>query len=308
MAASETTPATARPPVTMMLVDVANVVMRCALGGSVPPKTAGERAANMIERAAAQLGATHMVLVLDSMSPTWRKQLDADYKKDRTTDTMPFVAALFAEATARNWASTMVDGEEADDVIGSLAVRLRARARVLILTGDSDALALVDDPDPDGTPNGIFVVRPVPASKALVVLDAAAVRAEYDLEPRQLTDMKAIAGEPGDGITGIKGIGDGRASDLLRRYGTLEEVIEAGERGETKYATMVYEQRALVRHARRLVELRTNLPVPPIPPRVCAVDPELARRHAPGFRIERPRETTGAPVPGPAARRSSMRR
>ena len=72
----------------LLLVDGSNVVMRCALGGDVPPGQAVPTATAMIERAARQAEVTHLVIALDSPdSPCWRKDLYPAYKANRVRKT-----------------------------------------------------------------------------------------------------------------------------------------------------------------------------------------------------------------------------
>jgi DNA polymerase-1 len=84
-------------------------------------------------------------------------------------------------------------------------------------------------------------------------------------------DYKAMVGDRGDNVPGVDGIGKKRAAELLDRYGTLEEIIAAGSGSACKHSRRVFDSAEAARLSRQLVQLRTDVPIPPIPPASCAV-------------------------------------
>ncbi len=125
---------------------------------------------------------------------------------------------------ALGWQVIEHDSLEADDLLGSLAhVEESAGGRALILTGDRDMFQC--------------------ASEAVSVLllggrgkrgpeevGPAEVKARYGIEPQLVPDFIALRGDPSDGLPGMKGIGEKRAADILRRHGSLAAALEAAER------------------------------------------------------------------------------
>jgi len=78
--------------------------------------------------------------------------------------------------------------------------------------------------------------------------------------PTALVELKAMTGESGDNVPGVKGIGDVRALALLTAHNDLEGVIAAGLRNACKHSTMVADDAVLARLSRRLVTLATDVP------------------------------------------------
>ena len=110
-------------------------------------------------------------------------------------------------------------GYEADDVIGTIAERAKELgASVLIVTGDTDAFQLVDE--------NVQVLTSGRRFSDTVVYDVRAIRERYGLEPRQLIDYKALVGDRSDNIRGVHGIGEKTATQLLRRFGSVESIYE----------------------------------------------------------------------------------
>jgi DNA polymerase I len=115
-----------------------------------------------------------------------------------------------------------VEGFEADDVIASLAERaLRASppVPVLIVTGDRDVFQLIDA---DGVIKVMATSRGITDTK---IYDRQAVIDRYGIAPELIPDFYGLKGDTSDDIPGIPGIGDKTASELLRAYGSLEDVL-----------------------------------------------------------------------------------
>ena len=127
---------------------------------------------------------------------------------------------------AFGWRSIAVEELEADDVLGSLArVETAAGGEALLFTGDRDMFQCVGD--------AVTVLFPRGGKDGPELVDAAAVRARYGIEPGQVPDFIALRGDPSDGLPGAKGIGAKTARDLLRAHGTLEGVIAAASKPGT---------------------------------------------------------------------------
>src|SRR5947208_518210 len=117
-----------------------------------------------------------------------------------------------------------VDGGEADDVIATLAERGREEGlQVTIVTGDRDAFQLID---PDGRVKVMATARGITDTK---LYDHEAVRERYGIPPELIPDFYGLKGDTSDNIPGVPGIGDKTASDLLQRFGSLEDVLASIE-------------------------------------------------------------------------------
>lgn len=123
----------------LLIVDGSNVVMRAAFGGDVAPRQAVPVASGMIERAARECEATHLVVALDCPGePSWRRVFYPEYKANRTCETAEWITAAWREWSQAGWYVENQAGFEADDIIATVAVRARERAEVFIYSSDSD--------------------------------------------------------------------------------------------------------------------------------------------------------------------------
>jgi 5'-3' exonuclease len=129
--------------------------------------------------------------------------------------------ALLAEF---GWTVSGSDDLEADDVMFSLAEReAAAGGRALLLTGDRDLYAAVGE--------GVAVVEMLKGGRhGLIGPDG--VRERYGVEPELVADFIALRGDPSDGLPGAPGIGAKTAAQLLRRYGPLEQLLDAARAAE----------------------------------------------------------------------------
>ena len=109
------------------------------------------------------------------------------------------------------------EGFEADDVLATLARQAEAQSvDAMIVTGDRDILQMVDE--------HISVLTSGRKFSDTIIYDPAGVQAKYSLRPDQLVDLKALLGDKSDNIPGVKGIGEKGATDLLKKYGSLDAV------------------------------------------------------------------------------------
>lgn len=248
----------------VIICDGSNLVMRAAFGGDIEPQVAVKTATGLIERAARQCQATHLVVALDSPTGTasWRRSIYPAYKANRTKDTQPWLLAACEAWTRKGWWVEEASGFEADDLLATLAIRLlAAKQQAVILSGDSDLLPLLSD--------GAEILKPYNGGIFLPVTEDD-VRKKYDIEkPSQLVDLKAMTGETGDNVEGVISIGPKRAAKLLFSYDDLEAIIEAGFAEKCRDSIKVAEQAEVARLAKRLVTLDRNVPIPPINPSKC---------------------------------------
>lgn len=153
---------------------------------------------------------------------TGRDQLYPDYKGTR--EKMPpeleaQISRIIGVVRAFNIPVLMLNGYEADDLMGTAAVQAEAQgADVRLVTGDRDLFQLI-------TPHTTVrysSTKPVPE----VIYDEATFRQEWGFEPIRLPDYKGLVGDTSDNIPGVKGIGDKTATQLLQQYPTLEAIYE----------------------------------------------------------------------------------
>ncbi|MEJ0074510.1 MAG: 5'-3' exonuclease [Alphaproteobacteria bacterium] len=112
-------------------------------------------------------------------------------------------------------------GYEADDFLAAaVAAEERRKGTVLVASGDRDSFQLASP--------ATTILYPVRAGE-MARIGPAEVRARYGVEPRQVPDFVALRGDPSDKLPGVPGVGPQGAAALVRKYGTLEEVLAAGK-------------------------------------------------------------------------------
>ncbi|MBR8184304.1 MULTISPECIES: DNA polymerase I [Burkholderia] len=177
---------------------------------------------NMLRRMRKEVSAEYSACVFDAKGKTFRDDLYADYKANRPS--MPPDLALQVEpihgaVRALGWPLLMVDGVEADDVIGTLAREAeRHGMNVIVSTGDKDLAQLVSD--------RVTLVNTMTNE----TLDRDGVIAKFGVPPERIIDYLALIGDTVDNVPGVEKCGPKTAVKWLSQYDSLDGVIEhAGE-------------------------------------------------------------------------------
>lgn len=156
----------------------------------------------------------------DLAAPTFRHKQYEQYKATRTKAPDELYAQIpRVKEVVRTFNIPIYEKEgfEADDLIGTLAKQAAEKGfQIIIVTGDMDTLQLVD------RNTSVYAMRRGLSDS--VLYDEEGVLQRYGLKPKQLIDFKGLRGDPSDNIPGVKGVGEKTATDLLQKYGTLENV------------------------------------------------------------------------------------
>ena len=203
---------------------------------------------------------THAVLAMDPGGPTFRHEAYAPYKAQRQKMPEDLAASIpyaFELAEALKIPVVRVDGFEADDVMGTLAVKGAAAGfDVYMATPDKDAAQLVRP--------GVKLYRPAHAGDAAEIYDEAKVCEHWHLrDPLQMIDYLALAGDTADNIPGIRGVGEKTAADLLSKYGSVEGILENQAKLKGKLAEKVFAGREDAKISKFLTAIRTDVPIEP---------------------------------------------
>ena len=203
---------------------------------------------------------THAVLAMDPGGPTFRHEAYAPYKAQRQKMPEDLAASIpyaFELAEALKIPVVRVEGFEADDVMGTLAVKGAAAGfDVYMATPDKDAAQLVRP--------GVKLYRPAHAGDAAEIYDEAKVCEHWHLrDPQQMIDYLALAGDTADNIPGIRGVGEKTATDLLSKYGSVEGILENQAKLKGKLAEKVFAGREDVKVSKFLTTIRTDVPIEP---------------------------------------------
>lgn len=203
---------------------------------------------------------THAVLAMDPGGPTFRHEAYAPYKAQRQKMPEDLAASIpyaFELAEALKIPVVRVDGFEADDVMGTLAVKgAEAGFDVYMATPDKDAAQIVRP--------GIKLYRQARSGDAAEIYDEKGVTDKWGFtSPLQMIDYLALAGDASDNIPGIRGVGEKTASDLLQRFGSVEGIIENVGKLKGKLAEKVFNGREDAKISKFLTTIRTDVPIEP---------------------------------------------
>jgi len=154
--------------------------------------------------------------------PDWRVDLIPSYKEHRTGEPIPPALIPQVPVILDSLAAVGVDvvgleGYEAEDIIASLATKVSPPIEVA--SGDRDLFSLV---------RGRDVIVLYPEKGGIAVVDEAEVERRYSIPGQSYADYAILRGDPSDGLPGLAGVGNKKAADLVRRYGSVAAMIEAG--------------------------------------------------------------------------------
>lgn len=112
------------------------------------------------------------------------------------------------------------EGFEADDLLGTLSEQLKKQpnTRVIIASGDMDTFQLID--------GDVVTVYTLKKANEAALFNAQSIIDRFGFAPSYIPDYKGLSGDTSDNIIGIKGIGDKTATELIKRYGTIEEMYK----------------------------------------------------------------------------------
>lgn len=171
---------------------------------------------NMIKSLIAQVQPSHIAVVFDAKGKTFRDELFEQYKSHRPPmpdDLRLQIQPLHNMIRALGIPLLSIEGVEADDVIGTLAVQASAQGKkVLISTGDKDMAQLVDD--------NIMLINTMNNS----LLDRDGVIEKYGIPPELIIDYLALMGDSADNIPGVAGVGEKTALGLLQGIGSMADI------------------------------------------------------------------------------------
>jgi DNA polymerase-1 len=213
---------------------------------------------SIVLRGIQDLQPDYVAVAFDLSGPTFRHEQYADYKATRTR--MPDdLAAQFPKVREVVKALRIpvyeLQGYEADDVIGTLAVQAEARdVETTIVSVDLDMLQLVSDR------TRLMTTRS--GVENTVIYDPARIWERFGLRPDQMIDYKALKGDPTDNIPGVPGVGEKTAAKLVAEFGGLEALYERiAEVRPEKLREKLIEHRDQVFAGRDLTTIVRDLPV-----------------------------------------------
>ena len=209
---------------------------------------------NMLRKLLNEYDPQFMAVVFDSSSKTFRHELSADYKANRTQmpdDLRSQIKPLHALIRAMGIPLISASGVEADDVLGVLACYgKREGFDVIIATGDKDMAQLVNEK--------ITLEDTMSKTK----LNSEGVFEKFGVRPNQIADYLALVGDSSDNIAGVPKVGTKTASKWLAEYETLDNLVANADKITGKVGENLREHLPKLELAKKLTVIRCDLDLP----------------------------------------------
>jgi len=209
---------------------------------------------NMLRRLHKDVPSNYSACVFDAKGKTFRDDLYPEYKAGRPPmpeDLSRQIVPLRESIRAMGWPLLEVEGVEADDVIGTLALEAEGRGiRTVISSGDKDLTQLV----------GPLVTMVNTMSSE--TFDEAGVSTKFGVKPERIIDYLTLVGDSVDNIPGVDKVGPKTAVKWLSRYGTLDNLLAHAEEVSGAVGENLRRAKDWLPQARRLVTLRRDVQLP----------------------------------------------
>ena len=208
---------------------------------------------NMLRRLQQDVVADYNACVFDAKGKTFRDDWYPQYKANRPpmpADLASQIAPLHAAIRAMGWPLLMVDGVEADDVIGTLASQASQQGiQTVISTGDKDMAQLVDA--------HVSLIN----TMSNEMLDEAAVLAKFGVAPNRMVDYLSLIGDTVDNVPGVDKVGPKTAVKWLAQFDTLDALIAHAEQIKGAVGDNLRQALDWLPQARRLITIRIDVPL-----------------------------------------------
>ncbi len=196
--------------------------------------------------------ATHVAVIFDKGSHTFRNDLYSEYKATREAmpeELRPQIPLTRRATEAFNIACKEMEGFEADDIIATLSCQARdAGGRVTIISSDKDMMQLVG--------GGVEMLDAMKNKR----IDVEGVEEKFGVRPERVVDVQALAGDSVDNVPGAPGIGVKTAALLINEYGDLDTLLaRAGEIKQPKRRETLINHADQIRLSRQLVQLDCDM-------------------------------------------------
>ncbi|MCM8710355.1 DNA polymerase I [Clostridium sp. SYSU_GA19001] len=213
---------------------------------------------NMLFKMKEDIKPDYIVCTFDRKAPTFRHQEYKEYKAGRKkmpqelNEQFPVLKELLKLLAIDIFE---IDGFEADDLIGTLAVFAEDKGiEVYIVTGDRDALQLASD--------NIKVVITKKGISEKEIYDKNRMIEEFGITPVQFIDVKGLMGDSSDNIPGVPGIGEKTAYKLIQKYGSIENVLQNVDNiagNKLRQNLMEFSEQAIL--SKKLATIITYVPI-----------------------------------------------
>ncbi len=247
-------------PNTLYVIDISGYVFRAyhALPPLSSPKGEPTHAVlgvvNMLEKLLRERKPHWIAVAMDSRGPSFRKDLDANYKANRPPppeDLSQQIERVKQISEAFGFKTFSIPGMEADDIIATLVAEARKQKhRTVIVSADKDLLQLVGDD----------VVMYDTMRERIFGIDETVEK--FGVKPEQVVDVLALIGDSSDNVPGVPSVGPKTAATLLQQYHSLDELykkVESVSKANLKQKLIDNQAQAFL--SRKLIELKHDVPL-----------------------------------------------
>lgn len=209
---------------------------------------------NMLRRLVADYSPEIMVVVFDAKGKTFRDDLYSEYKANRERmpdDMRSQVQPLYELVEKMGFPLVIIEGVEADDVIGTLSVQAtKAGLKTIISTGDKDMAQLVDE--------HVTLVN----TMSNTTMDIAGVEEKFGVKPTQIIDYLTLVGDTSDNIPGVPSCGPKTAAKWLAAHGDLDTIMAKADEVKGKIGEKLRDSLEHLPLSRELATIRLDVKLP----------------------------------------------
>ncbi len=233
---------------TLLLIDANSLIHRAF--HALPPLTAPDGRptgalyglTSIILKILKERKPKYVAAAFDRPEATFREKEFAQYKATRAPTADTLIPQLIESPNLLNVFGIRtfdVPLFEADDVVATLAEKFKnePELQVVALSGDSDIFQIVDG-------DKVVLETPQKGISNTVIYNEAAVKDRFGISPKLIVDYKGMVGDKSDNIPGVPGIGPKTASELIKTYGTIEDIYKALEKEGIKNEKLAERLRA----------------------------------------------------------------
>ena len=249
---------------TLLIIDANSLIHRCF--HALPPLTGPNNQptgslyglSSILIKILREQNPAFITAFFDRPEPTFRKEIFYEYKIQRPKAPDELVSQIIEAHKlfeAFKIKTFEVPGLEADDLIGTAVENFKKTPglKIVILTGDLDILQLVEN-------NKVVVETTKKGVSDTIIYNEAGVKERYEgLSPNQVSDFKGLVGDPSDNIWGVPGIGPKTAIPLIKKYGSLENLLENGQLEKIYPKIIKFKEQALL--SKKLAQLKCDAPL-----------------------------------------------
>jgi DNA polymerase-1 len=201
---------------------------------------------------------THIAVVFDTPTPTFRHEMFKEYKANRDETPEDIKKAVpYIKRLIEAYKIPVIDypGFEADDVIGTLARMASERGfTTYMMTPDKDFAQLVS--------NNVFMLKPSRSGNESILWGVDDIKREFSVQrPEQVIDVLALMGDTADNIPGAPGVGPKTAMKLISEYGSIEELFRNTDKLKGKLKEIIENNREQIEFSKKLVTIEQYVPV-----------------------------------------------